>query len=164
MNSVKGPKREFYRRILPDTCTAFSSEDGKRLFKESLLSGYANIYFPLAEQFCTQSEPAYCGLSTLVMVLNALSVSSCVDYSEAVVRRCSVKKVFLEISQNLQENTFRKIHRKTPMPDSLFKVPVFYRTLLVAASGYCLDFFNTYFISREKVRTKCFRNIPVMSI
>ena len=80
MNSVKGPKREFYRRILPETCTAFSSEEGKRLFKESLLSGYANIYFPLAEQFCTQSEPAYCGLSTLVMVLNALSVSSYVDY------------------------------------------------------------------------------------
>ena len=25
--------------------------------------------------------------------------------SEAVARRCSVKKVFLEISQNLQENT-----------------------------------------------------------
>ena len=28
-----------------------------------------------------------------------------VDFSEAVVRRCSVKKVFLEISQNSQENT-----------------------------------------------------------
>ena len=30
---------------------------------------------------------------------------------EAVVRRCSVKKVFLEISQNSQE---------TPVPESLF--------------------------------------------
>ena len=28
---------------------------------------------------------------------------------EAVVRRCSVKKVFLEISQNSQENTCAKI-------------------------------------------------------
>jgi len=31
-------------------------------------------FFPLIEQFTTQSEPAYCGLSTLVLVLNALSV------------------------------------------------------------------------------------------
>ncbi|VDM64628.1 unnamed protein product [Angiostrongylus costaricensis] len=34
----------------------------------------ANIYFKLASQFRTQDEPAYCGLSTLVMVLNALEV------------------------------------------------------------------------------------------
>ena len=29
--------------------------------------------------------------------------------SEAVVRRCSVKKVFLEITQNSQENTGAKV-------------------------------------------------------
>ena len=33
----------------------------------------------------------------------------CLTYSEAVVQRCSVKKVLLEISQNSQENTF--LHR-----------------------------------------------------
>ena len=32
-----------------------------------------------------------------------------VKVSEAVVQRCSVKKVFLEISQNSQENTCVKI-------------------------------------------------------
>ncbi|ORZ34841.1 Phytochelatin synthase-domain-containing protein, partial [Catenaria anguillulae PL171] len=31
-------------------------------------------YFRLASQFTTQSEPAYCGLGTLCMVLNALGV------------------------------------------------------------------------------------------
>lgn len=31
-------------------------------------------YFPLAAQFHTQSEPAYCGLGTLAMVLNALAI------------------------------------------------------------------------------------------
>ena len=31
-------------------------------------------YFGLAAQFRTQDEPAFCGLSTLVMVLNALEV------------------------------------------------------------------------------------------
>ncbi|GLD96586.1 hypothetical protein PINS_up005269 [Pythium insidiosum] len=32
------------------------------------------IYFPLAEQFITQAEPAYCGLATLAMCLNALMI------------------------------------------------------------------------------------------
>lgn len=31
-------------------------------------------YFPLAEQFHTQAEPAFCGLGTLVIILNALSI------------------------------------------------------------------------------------------
>lgn len=31
-------------------------------------------YFPLAEQFRTQNEPAYCGPGTLVMVLNTLAI------------------------------------------------------------------------------------------
>ena len=34
------------------------------------------------------------------------TVSSCMEYcSKAVTQRCSVKKVFLEISQNSHENT-----------------------------------------------------------
>ena len=35
------------------------------------------------------------------------------SYSKAVARRCSVKKVFLEI---------HKIHRKTPVPETLFSL------------------------------------------
>lgn len=31
-------------------------------------------YFPLAEQFHTQSEPSYCGLGSLVVALNALAI------------------------------------------------------------------------------------------
>ena len=71
----KRPKNQFYKRELPEQCIAFSSEEGRKLFKESLMLNYAEIYFPLAEQFCTQAEPAYCGLTTLVMVLNTLAVS-----------------------------------------------------------------------------------------
>ncbi|WKX96271.1 hypothetical protein Q1695_012597 [Nippostrongylus brasiliensis] len=66
--------RNFYRRPLPPTCVDFASEQGKQLFTESLVDGNANVYFMLASQFRTQDEPAYCGLSTLVMVLNALEV------------------------------------------------------------------------------------------
>ncbi|CAI4226403.1 unnamed protein product [Auanema sp. JU1783] len=66
--------KNFYRRSLPDTCVDFSSVQGKTFFKEALIEGNAEIYFKLASQFKTQDEPAYCGLSTLVMVLNALEV------------------------------------------------------------------------------------------
>ena len=68
------PKWSFHKRVLPQNLTALSSPEGKKLFTESLVDGYAESYFPLAEQFLTQGEPAYCGLSTLVMVLNALSI------------------------------------------------------------------------------------------
>ena len=37
-------------------------------------AGHMNCYFRLASQFRTQDEPAYCGLSTLIMVLNAMEI------------------------------------------------------------------------------------------
>ena len=64
----------FYRKELPSSCIAFASEEGKQIFKEAMNGNYMNCFFNLAAQFRTQDEPAYCGLSTLVMVLNALSV------------------------------------------------------------------------------------------
>ncbi|XP_046841427.1 glutathione gamma-glutamylcysteinyltransferase-like isoform X2 [Xenia sp. Carnegie-2017] len=64
----------FYRRPLPKSCIDFACSEGKVLFKEALSEGFMNCYFNLAAQFRTQDEPAYCGLSTLVMVLNGLSV------------------------------------------------------------------------------------------
>lgn len=67
-------KKTFYRRVLPDVCVAFSSERGKQLFTDALATGYMNCYFTLASQFRTQDEPSYCGLSSLVMVLNALAI------------------------------------------------------------------------------------------
>ena len=36
-----------------------------------------------------------------------------VQHSQAVVQKCSVKKVFLEISQKLQENTYAKVEKST---------------------------------------------------
>lgn len=63
-----------YKRPLPDGLIAFSSPAGRLLFKEALLSGGMENYFPLSEQFQTQVDPTYCGISSLVMVLNALEV------------------------------------------------------------------------------------------
>lgn len=64
----------FYRRPLPAPLIPFSSEPGRRLFREALAAGTMEGYFPLAEQFHTQAEPAFCGLGTLVLVLNALAI------------------------------------------------------------------------------------------
>ncbi|ETK94960.1 hypothetical protein L915_02071, partial [Phytophthora nicotianae] len=66
----------FHRRHLPQDCIAFSSPEGRKLFTEAINSStnYMQIYFPLAEQFITQAEPAFCGLATLAMCFNALQI------------------------------------------------------------------------------------------
>lgn len=63
----------YHKRVLPSSLISLSSKKGKEMFKESLLKGYLECYFPLSEQFITQSEPSYCSLSSLTMILNALN-------------------------------------------------------------------------------------------
>ncbi|KAL8291718.1 hypothetical protein RQP46_001976 [Phenoliferia psychrophenolica] len=72
--STPPPSPSFYKRKLPESCIPFASTKGKALFKTALLEGNLEGYFPLASQFITQNEPAFCGLGTLCMVLNALEV------------------------------------------------------------------------------------------
>jgi glutathione gamma-glutamylcysteinyltransferase len=72
--SVPGGDGTFYRRPLPDGLVPFASPDGRRLFQEALAAGTMEGWFPLAEQFHTQSDPAFCGLGTLVVALNALEI------------------------------------------------------------------------------------------
>ena len=64
----------FYKRTLPQTCIQFNSSRGIQLFKTSLSENHLHSYFSLSMQFLTQSEPAYCGLASLCMVLNAFGV------------------------------------------------------------------------------------------
>jgi hypothetical protein len=63
-----------YRRPLPESCVSFSSPQGRRLFAAASVAGTTDPFFPLVEQFRTQDDPAFCGLSTLVMVLNAMAI------------------------------------------------------------------------------------------
>jgi glutathione gamma-glutamylcysteinyltransferase len=63
-----------YRRPLPSEAIAFSSVEGRKVFAEALATGGLDGYFPLAEQFHTQSDPAFCGLGSLVVALNALGI------------------------------------------------------------------------------------------
>src|SRR4026209_937249 len=63
-----------YRRPLPVDAIPFSSSVGRQVFAEALASEGLKGYFPLAEQFHTQSDPSFCGLGSLVMALNALAI------------------------------------------------------------------------------------------
>jgi len=74
--NVKGKEDivSFYKKPLPLHLISFSSPEGKLLFKEALQEKAMESYWTLAEQFHTQSEPAYCGLAALAMVLNALQI------------------------------------------------------------------------------------------
>jgi glutathione gamma-glutamylcysteinyltransferase len=63
-----------YRRPLPAETIAFASPEGRQIFGEALAAGGMGGYFALAEQYQTQSDPAFCGLGSLVVALNALSI------------------------------------------------------------------------------------------
>lgn len=66
--------KSVYRRPLPDGLVSFASAEGRVLFREALGAGHMEGFFALAEQFHTQAEPEFCGLASLVVVLNALGV------------------------------------------------------------------------------------------
>ena len=56
---------------LPDNLVGFGSHDGESYFAES---DAREAYFPLASNFLTQKTQAYCGVASIVMVLNALNL------------------------------------------------------------------------------------------
>ena len=47
---------------------------GRQVFEEALRAGTMTGFFKLVEQLSTQDEPAFCGLASLAMVLNALAI------------------------------------------------------------------------------------------
>ncbi|XP_031284381.1 glutathione gamma-glutamylcysteinyltransferase 1-like isoform X1 [Pistacia vera] len=64
-----------YRRLLPSPpAIDFASSEGKQLFLEAIQGGTMEGFYRLISYFQTQSEPAYCGLASLSMVLNALAI------------------------------------------------------------------------------------------
>lgn len=56
---------------LPQNLIAFNSSEGEKLFIESQ---FRQDFFPLSMQFVTQNSQAYCGVATIVMVLNGLQI------------------------------------------------------------------------------------------
>jgi glutathione gamma-glutamylcysteinyltransferase len=53
---------------------ALSSPQGQRQFASALSNHGLKSFFVLMEQFTTQSEPAFCGMTSLTIALNALAV------------------------------------------------------------------------------------------
>lgn len=67
--------RSFYKRELPSPpSTALSSSQGQDIFQDAMSQGMLRGFFPLIEQFRTQDDPAFCGLASVAMVLNALAI------------------------------------------------------------------------------------------
>eukprot|EP00580_Thalassiosira_gravida_P014509 CAMPEP_0201682130 /NCGR_PEP_ID=MMETSP0494-20130426/51465_1 /ASSEMBLY_ACC=CAM_ASM_000839 /TAXON_ID=420259 /ORGANISM="Thalassiosira gravida, Strain GMp14c1" /LENGTH=499 /DNA_ID=CAMNT_0048165887 /DNA_START=70 /DNA_END=1566 /DNA_ORIENTATION=- len=71
---LPNPTYSFRGRSLPPNLLAFNSSSGKRRFLESLQTNNAEAYFPLSQQFLNQMDPAFCGISTLILILNALAM------------------------------------------------------------------------------------------
>ncbi|KAL9654356.1 hypothetical protein ABK040_010384 [Willaertia magna] len=63
-----------YTVDLPKFLIAFSSPEGREIFEECMIERNLHAFFPLIEQFHTQTDPGYCGLGTLVMILNSLKI------------------------------------------------------------------------------------------
>uniref|UniRef100_A0A7S3LAH1 glutathione gamma-glutamylcysteinyltransferase n=1 Tax=Amphora coffeiformis TaxID=265554 RepID=A0A7S3LAH1_9STRA len=70
----KAIKRTFYRRPLPETCIALRSKAGQDIFCSAMKNHGLKSFFGLIEQFSTQAEPAYCGITTLTVCLNAFLI------------------------------------------------------------------------------------------
>ncbi|KAL2316739.1 hypothetical protein Fmac_030615 [Flemingia macrophylla] len=74
MQKVNG----YYKRPLPSPpALDLHSPNGKQLFLEAIQNGTMECFVKLISFFQTQSEPTFCGLATLSMVLNALAIDPC---------------------------------------------------------------------------------------
>ena len=66
-------QRSFFRRPLSEGLIAFSTAEGRRLLKESILDdGSSSSFVEIMTQFDTQSNPLSCGLASLAMAFNIL--------------------------------------------------------------------------------------------
>ncbi len=70
------PAYSVHKRVLPCHLVALSSPKGRQMLLEALSASqdYDSPYWSLSEHFQNQSDPAFCGITTLVMVLNSMSV------------------------------------------------------------------------------------------
>ena len=102
---------------------------------------FENIYFYNIVMKVTQICWKFKILMTLSQLFNMiLGTHSITPKTEAAVQKCSVKKVFLEISQNSQENTCARVTGIRPV--TLFKKRLWRRCFPVN----CVKFLRTPFI------------------
>src|SRR5690349_1030435 len=76
---------------LPPTLVPFDSEEGRVLLSESESK---RDFFALSSQFLTQKTPAYCGVASTVMVLNAMPIEAPIAPEWAPFRAFTQDNVF----------------------------------------------------------------------
>lgn len=88
-------KIHYYQRELKPPCIKLNSILGREMFSQAIHKNTMECYYPLSEQFLTQSEPAYCAITTLVMCFNALNLDPGIQwrkpwrwYTEEILGRC----------------------------------------------------------------------------
>lgn len=74
LSATTKPVNSFYQRKLPKTCVAFASTEGKKIFKSALVDNGLKSFYNLIEQHHTQTEPAFCGVSTRTCYVMLCSV------------------------------------------------------------------------------------------
>ena len=102
---LPNPNYSFRGRALPTNLIAFNSTEGKQRFMQALQNDCAESYFPLSQQFLNQMDPAYCGITTLVLILNALAIDPNVRWrggwrwygdEQMLLERCCIEKERVE--------------------------------------------------------------------
>ena len=126
------PVYSVHKRILPSNLTALSSSQGRKYLLESMSQGTAESYFNLTEQFVNQSDPAFCGVTTLLMVLNAMNIDPNVRWKggwrfygdeDVLLQRCClnaerIRRVGITMEQFMVLGTCHGMHitMKRPAP------------------------------------------------
>ena len=96
---LPAPKYSVHKRVLPDKLIALSSPQGRSMLLHALQNRTAESYWSLMEHFSNQSDPAYCGVTTLQIVLNSLSVDPNVRWrggwryygdEDTILQRCCI--------------------------------------------------------------------------
>ena len=67
-------KISVYKRISKNLGIPFQCTKSQNMLKESIEEGNSTAFFDLMDQFQTQSDPTYCGPTTLIVVLNSLGI------------------------------------------------------------------------------------------
>eukprot|EP00934_Nitzschia_sp_Nitz4_P002996 Nitzschia sp. Nitz4//scaffold4_size323378//246052//247140//NITZ4_000696-RA/size323378-processed-gene-0.136-mRNA-1//1//CDS//3329553507//2986//frame0 len=133
------PSYSVRKRILPTTLTALNSPTGRQYLLDAFHNNTAESYWALMEQFINQSEPAFCGVTTLQMVLNTMSVDPNVRWrggwrfygsEEVLLSRCCLSYerirrmgVTLEEFRSLAQCQGLNVQMKRPYPETLDKPP-----------------------------------------
>lgn len=95
------PQYSVYKRVLPASLIALDSKLGRQHLLESLSSSSAESYWALSQHFTNQSDPAYCGITSLMTVLNSMGVDPQVRWrggwrfygnEDTLLDRCCISK------------------------------------------------------------------------